>query len=99
MTNYTLKNVGSINGVGISSASTPEEITVGYNYYETNGIVRWLDSYYKDGNYCSIAGDCVLFFTLLSVRLPQTTVLPFAFLFLGDGFGHCLLYSVTNLYL
>ena len=33
----------------------------------------------------------------LFVRPPQTTILPFAFLSLGDGLDPCLLYSVTNL--
>ena len=37
----------------------------------------------------------LLFFSHLFVRLPQTTILPFAFLFLGNGFDHRLLYSVT----
>ena len=39
----------------------------------------------------------LLFFSQLFVRPPQTTILPFAFLFLGDGLDHCLLYNVTNL--
>ena len=30
-----------------------------------------------------------LFFSWLFVRPPQTTILPFAFLFLGDSFDHC----------
>ena len=33
----------------------------------------------------------------LFVRSPQTTILPFAFLFLGDGLDHCLLYNVKKL--
>ena len=37
------------------------------------------------------------FFSQLFVRPPQTTTLPFEFLFLGDGLDHCLLYNVTNL--
>ena len=37
------------------------------------------------------------FFSQLFVKPPQTTSLPSSFLFLWDGFGHCLLYSVTNL--
>ena len=51
----------------------------------------------------------LLFFPQLFLRAPQTTTLPscisfsfllfflFTFLFLWDVFGHCLLYSVTNL--
>ena len=39
----------------------------------------------------------LLFFTQPFVRPPQTTILPFAFLLLGDDFDHRLLYSVTNL--
>ena len=39
----------------------------------------------------------LLFFSQLFVRPPQTTILPFAFLFLGDGLYPCLLYNVTNL--
>ena len=33
----------------------------------------------------------------LFVRPPQTTICLFAFLFLGDGLDHCLLYNVMNL--
>ena len=36
----------------------------------------------------------LLFFSQLFVRLPQTIILPFAFLFLGDGLDPCLLYNV-----
>ena len=39
----------------------------------------------------------LLFFSRLFVRTPQTTILLFAFLFLGDGLDPCLLYNVTNL--
>ena len=39
----------------------------------------------------------LLFFSQLFVKPPQTTILPFAFLFLGDGLDHCFLYNVTNL--
>ena len=39
----------------------------------------------------------LLFFSQLFVRPPQTTILPFAFLYLGDGFGHYLPYNVMNL--
>ena len=38
------------------------------------------------------------FFSALFVRPPQTTILLFAFAFLGDGLDHCLLYNVTNLH-
>ena len=38
----------------------------------------------------------LLFFSQLFVRLPGTTILPFAFLFLGDGLDHSLLYNVIN---
>ena len=37
------------------------------------------------------------FLSYLSVRPPQTTILPFGIFFLGDGLDHCLLYNVTNL--
>ena len=37
------------------------------------------------------------FSSQLFVRPPQTTILPFAFLFLGDGLDHCLLYNIMNL--
>ena len=37
------------------------------------------------------------FFSQLFVRAPQT-ILPFGFLFIGDGFDHCLLYNVMNLH-
>ena len=40
----------------------------------------------------------LLFFSQLFVRPTQTTILPFVFLFLGDGFHHCLLYNVMNLH-
>ena len=40
----------------------------------------------------------LLFFSQLFVRPPQTAILLFAFLFLGDGFDHCLLYNVSNLH-
>jgi len=40
----------------------------------------------------------LLFFSQLFVRPPQTTILLFKFLFLGDGFDHCLLYNGTNIY-
>ena len=36
-------------------------------------------------------------FSQLFVRPPQTTILPFPFLFLGDGLDHCLLYNGMNL--
>ena len=36
------------------------------------------------------------FFSQLFVRPPQTIILLFAFLFLGDGLDPCLLYNVTN---
>ena len=39
----------------------------------------------------------LLFFFKLYVRLPQQPFCLFAFLFLGDGFDHCLLYNVMNL--
>ena len=39
----------------------------------------------------------LLFFSQLFVRPPQTTILLFAYLFLGDGLDPCLLYSVMNL--
>ena len=39
----------------------------------------------------------LLFFSWLFVRTPQTITLPSCFLFLGDGFDHCLLYNVMNL--
>ena len=39
----------------------------------------------------------LLFFSQLFVRPPQTTILPFAFPFLGDGLDQCLLYTVMNL--
>jgi hypothetical protein len=35
----------------------------------------------------------LLFFSQLLVSPPQTTTLPFAFLFLGNGFDHCFLYK------
>ena len=38
----------------------------------------------------------LLFFSQLFVRLPQTTICLFAFLFLGDGLDHCLLYNVHS---
>ena len=43
---------------------------------------------------------CLLlfFFTQLFVKPPQKTTLPFA-VFLWNGFGHCLLYNVTNFHL
>ena len=39
-----------------------------------------------------------LLFSQLFVRPPQTTILPFPFLFLGDCLDHCVLYNVTNLH-
>ena len=39
----------------------------------------------------------LLFFSQL-VGPPKRTIFLFPFLFLGDSFYHCLLYSVTNLY-
>ena len=38
-----------------------------------------------------------LLFSQLFLRPPQTTILFFALLFLGDGFDHHLMYNVTNL--
>jgi len=38
----------------------------------------------------------LLIFPHLFVKPPQTTTLLLAFLFLWNGFGHYLLYSVTN---
>ena len=38
----------------------------------------------------------LLFFSQLFVRPPQTAILPFAFLFHGDGLDPCLLYNVMN---
>ena len=40
----------------------------------------------------------LLFFSQLFERPPQTAICLFAFLFLGDGFDHHLLYYVTNLH-
>ena len=40
----------------------------------------------------------LLFFSQLFVRPLQTTSLPFAFLFLGNGLDHCFLDSVTNIH-
>ena len=40
----------------------------------------------------------LLFLSQLFVRPSQTTILLAAFLYHGDGFGHCLLYSVANFY-
>ena len=37
-------------------------------------------------------------FSQLFVRPPQTTILPFALLFLWDGLDPCLLYNVMNLH-
>ena len=39
----------------------------------------------------------LLFFSQLFVRSPQKPFCLFAFLFLGDGLDHCLLYNVMNL--
>ena len=39
----------------------------------------------------------LLFLSQLFVRPPQTAILLFAFLFLGDGLDPCLLYNVINL--
>ena len=39
----------------------------------------------------------LVFFPLLFVRIPQETTLPSCISFLGDGFGHHLLYNVINL--
>ena len=39
----------------------------------------------------------LLFLSQLFVRPPQTAILLFSFLFLGDGLEYCLLYNVTNL--
>ena len=39
----------------------------------------------------------LLFFSQLFVTPPQTTILPCAFLFLGDGLDQCLLCNVMNL--
>jgi len=39
----------------------------------------------------------LLFFSQLFLRPPQTTILSFTFLSLGDGLDHCVLYSVRNL--
>jgi len=39
-----------------------------------------------------------LFFSQLYVRPPQTAILPFAFLFLGDVLDPCLVYGFTNLH-
>ena len=41
----------------------------------------------------------LLFFSQVLVRPPQTTILSFVFLFLGDGFDDHLLYNVMNLHL
>ena len=38
----------------------------------------------------------LLFSSQLFVRPPKTTILPFAFLFLGNGLDPCLLYNVMN---
>ena len=40
----------------------------------------------------------LLFFSLLFVRPPQTAILLFPFLFLGNGLDPCLLYNVMNLH-
>ena len=39
-----------------------------------------------------------LFYSQLFVRPPQTAILPFTFLLLGNGLDHGLLYDVTNLH-
>ena len=39
--------------------------------------------------------SCLFFFQLF-VRPPKKTILPFAFLFLGDCLNHCLLYNAVN---
>ena len=39
-----------------------------------------------------------LLFSQLSVRLPQTTILPLCILFLGRWFNHHFLYSIMNLH-
>ena len=39
----------------------------------------------------------LLFFSQLFARPPRQPFSLFAFLFLGDGLDHCLLYNVTNL--
>ena len=41
----------------------------------------------------------LLFFPQIFIKPPWTTTLLLAFLFLGCGFGHCLLYSVMSLHL
>ena len=45
-----------------------------------------------------LLGFLILFFSQLFVRHPLTTTLLLAFLFLKNGFGHHLLYSVMNLH-
>ena len=55
-----------------------------------NSAFRWL---YLSFSLCLL----FLFFTYFIVRPPQTTFCFVAFLFLGDGFDHCLLY-IMNLH-
>ena len=38
------------------------------------------------------------FSSFSAIRTPQITILPFVFLFLGDGLDPCLQYSVMNLH-
>ena len=38
----------------------------------------------------------LLLFSLIFIRSHETTILFFVYLFLGDGFDHCLLYNVTT---
>ena len=40
----------------------------------------------------------LFFFSQLHLRPPQTTICLLAFLFLGGGLDHCLLYGVTNVH-
>ena len=50
-----------------------------------------LDAERKEGAFC------LVFFSQLFVRPPQTAILLFAFLFHEDGLDLCLLYNVMNL--
>ena len=57
-----------------------------------NSAFRWVHLFFSTLLFASLLFSGI-------VRPPHTTIRIFAFVFLGDGFDHCLLYNVTKCYL
>ena len=64
---------GTINGYDIKDRATPENLNVGYNYYETNSVQRWFDAYYRTGRVCADASCSDQIMDVVEIKIEDNT--------------------------